>query len=122
MDNNITPDPFSDTASLVHFFTLVTMLDTVQTVSKAGLAVWANTEDHDHDHLRNISRLMEVTAEVFAYNPDTLTVGQAYDMAFRIRDEVRPLAVEVDTFIRERMDGYEVTSAEVLDECLAQFA
>lgn len=122
MDNNTTPNPFGDPVSPIHYLTLIMVLDLLKTVSTAGLAVWANTEEHDHDHLRNISRLMEVTADVYSNDPETLTVGQAYDMAFRLRDEVRPLAVEVDTFIRERMDGYEVTSAEVLDEALAQFA
>lgn len=114
---------FSDDAEYTHKVALTYVLDLISyCVRHATVCLMA--EGMTREDVETISRLTQFAVRTFGdKNPETLTVGEAYDIALNCKTEGRTYIVEVDELITRKggNDG-DITATEVLDDLLAVLA
>ena len=118
------PDnPFSDDAEFAHKVALTYVLELFSHCVRHAI-VCVMAEGMTREDAEVIGRLTNFAVRTFGNkNPETLTVGEAYDIAISCKTEGRTYIVEVDELIISKggNDG-DITATEVLDDLLAVLA
>lgn len=118
------PDnPFNAQAEDSHKVILSFVLELISTCVKHAV-VLSLGNGLNRDHLATIGNLANFAVQNFGgKNPETLTVGEAYDIAINCKTEGRAYLMEVDNLIKSMggNDG-DITATEVLDDFIALLA
>lgn len=118
------PDnPFTAQAEHSHKVILCLVMELFSTCISHAISVSLD-KGLTRDHLTTIGNLTNFAVQNFGgKTPETLTVGEAYDIAINCKTEGRAYLMEVDNLIISMggNDG-DITATEVLDDFIALLA
>ena len=118
------PDnPFNAQAEHAHKVILTIVLELISTCINHAVSLSLDN-GLTRDHLTTIGNLTNFAVKNFGgKTPETLTVGEAYDIAINCKTEGRAYLMEVDNLIISMggNDG-DITATEVLDDFIALLA
>lgn len=113
---------FSEDAEYAHKVALTLVVELFSACIQ-HIVLHAVSTGNTGESLAIVTRLTDFVVENFgSKTPETLTVGQAYDIALNCGSTGRTYMVEVDTYLAANGLGGDVTASEVLDDILAVLA